>query len=134
MVFQQLFLWPHLTNRQNITLPDIKITTRPGGFGFEELVEELDLRKVLDRFPNECSVGERQRIALARGLMLNTRFLLLDEVTSALNHDLAQRVVTLLAQAKARQVGQLIVTHDERIFANVATHVAILEDGKLRET
>src|SRR5205814_33047 len=68
VVFQQLFLWPHLTLRRNITLPLDK--TKEGlddekrnaiDQEVEHLLDLFELRDLADRYPNEASLGQRQR-------------------------------------------------------------------------
>ena len=80
MVFQQLFLWPHLTLRENITL-----SKKMSEAEIEELISAFDMGVFIDRYPNQTSLGQRQRAALARAIALKPRYLLLDEVTSALD-------------------------------------------------
>ncbi len=73
VVFQQLFLFPHLTLRQNIMLP---LKVRHANYTDArlcELFEAFEMGKVLDRYPNEASIGERQRAALLRGSGIESR-------------------------------------------------------------
>ena len=64
VVFQQFFLWPHLTLRQNITLPLQKRRKSNYGDYLEHLIESMDLKECIDRYPNETSLGQKQRTAL----------------------------------------------------------------------
>src|SRR5882762_6170283 len=63
MVFQQLFLWPHLTIRRNITLAQKESGARTEE-RFSDVVRAFGLESLLDRYPNEVSLGQRQRVAL----------------------------------------------------------------------
>jgi len=83
-VYQQLFLWPHLTNKQNILLALGK-NAESRQEQFEELVELLEIKEIIERYPNEVSIGQKQRVAIARALILNPDFIFLDEITSALD-------------------------------------------------
>ena len=85
IVFQQLFLWPHLTLRQNMELPHKERMTTALKSELDELVSRFSLRPFIDKYPNETSVGQRQRAALIRALGTHPKYLLLDEVTSALD-------------------------------------------------
>jgi ABC-type polar amino acid transport system ATPase subunit len=85
VVFQQLFLWPHLTLKQNIELPLCqRRQTLSQGYA-NELAEFFGLKECIDRLPYEVSIGQRQRGAIVRALALRPKYLFLDEVTSALD-------------------------------------------------
>ena len=129
LVFQQLFLWPHLTNRENIQLA----LGRPlVGVIFEELINSLEIHPFLDKFPNQTSLGQRQRVALARALALKPDYLLLDEATSALDRALTVKVAKLLRKYVDNGLGLLAVTHDN-IFAEAlgCSERLWMENGKL---
>ena len=109
VVFQQLFLWPHLTLKENIMLP-----LRLNGLSSEGLAEMVDLfgmRDFIDRYPNEVSFGQRQRAALARAAMLNPAYILLDEITSALDIEQTGVITRYLVSLRDRGIGILLVTH-----------------------
>ena len=112
MVFQQLFLWPHLTLRENILLPILK---RRGEVDrkntLEELIEALGMSEFIDRYPNQVSGGQRQRAAIARAVALEPRYLLLDEVTSALDVHQREKLQQLLKRLLQRGTGILAITH-----------------------
>ena len=83
VVFQQHFLWPHLTLKENILLPiknELNIDDR-----LDEVVELFDMKEFIQRYPNQVSLGQRQRAALARAIVLRPDYLLLDEITSSLD-------------------------------------------------
>lgn len=84
IVFQQLFLWPHMTLKQNIELPLSKhdLVNR---LLAKKLIKYFGLDSCIDRFPYQVSVEQRQRSAIIRALALKPKYLLLDEVTSALD-------------------------------------------------
>lgn len=132
IVFQQLFLWPHMTLRENISLP-----ARLRGLELQEsfsvLANQLGLNGLLDRHPNEVSGGERQRAALMRALVLRPKYLLLDEVTSALDVAMTQRVLELLLQYKSEGMAIAFVSHLLGFARRLADSIVFLEDGLLLE-
>jgi putative ABC transport system ATP-binding protein len=83
--------------------------------------------------PLELSGGEKQRVAIGRGLVKNPSFCFADEPTGALDWQRGQQVIELLrAAAHDRGVSVLIVAHDERIMP-LADRVLFLDEGRLHE-
>jgi ABC-type polar amino acid transport system ATPase subunit len=110
VVFQQHFLWPHLTIRQNILLPR---ATHPEGTAerFDELMSLFDMSHFIDRYPNQTSGGQRQRAALARAMILDPKIMLLDEITSALDIEQTAKILSVLMRLRERGIGMLLITH-----------------------
>jgi ABC-type polar amino acid transport system ATPase subunit len=109
VVFQQLFLWPHLTLRENILLA--RKLKREGSAGLDEMVDLFGMAGFLDRYPNEVSVGQRQRAALARATILNPSYVLLDEITSAVDIEQMGAIMHYLLSLRDRGMGLLLITH-----------------------
>jgi ABC-type polar amino acid transport system ATPase subunit len=128
VVFQQLFLWPHLTLRQNILLP---LTGNVDNRHLAELIKLLKMEEFIDRYPNQASIGQRQRVALARALALKPEYLLLDEITSALDVEQSNIILSHLAQIKEMGVGILMVAHDINFAISMADDVCFIEEGKI---
>ena len=131
VVFQQLFLWPNLTVAQNIAMvlqhdPNALLDGRA-----TDLLDRFSLRRLVQRLPHECSLGERQRIALARALASKAEYLLLDEPSSALDSHNRGILVELLADAKASGRGLLVITHDDQTFDRITDESLLLENGRL---
>lgn len=130
VVFQQLFIWPHLTIRQNLTLP---LKGNVDEKHFEEMVGLFQMEPFLDRYPNEVSIGQRQRAALVRALLLKPNYLLLDEVTSALDIEQSHIILSHLKQIAERGVGIVFVSHALHLASKISNKVIFLEDGKIVE-
>lgn len=109
VVLQQLFLWPHLTLRENIELP-ARLRGRPL-HDQSAVCETLGIQEHLRRYPNEVSIGQRQRAAVARAMMLDPKYLLLDEITSSLDVEQIESMLCLLELKLADGVGLIVVTH-----------------------
>jgi ABC-type polar amino acid transport system ATPase subunit len=134
VVFQQLFLWPHLTLRENILLP---LTCADRGDREETvaaLSKKFHMEAFMDRHPNQVSGGQRQRAALARALALNPTYLLLDEITSALDLEQAAILFAHLLDLKKLGIGILLITHFVGFVRQAADRVLFLDHGKVVET
>ncbi|MDN8910354.1 ATP-binding cassette domain-containing protein, partial [Staphylococcus aureus] len=77
---------------------------------------QLGLTSLINKLPSEISVGQKQRVAIAKSLYTNPTIILADEPTAALDTDNAIEVIKILRdQAKKRNTACIIVTHDERL-------------------
>ncbi len=133
VVFQQLFLWPHLTLRQNILLPLESRVSPLTPESVNTLIELFELAPIVDKYPNETSLGQRQRAALIRGLALKPRYLLLDEITSALDIEHVGRVLDTLKAARESGMAIMVVTHLIGFARESADHVVFIENGRVIE-
>lgn len=132
-VFQQLFLWPHLTLRENILLPVKLRNAATNGEELDKLIEAFDMQEFIDHYPNEASLGQRQRVALARSLMLKPRYLLLDEITSALDVEQIAKILSYLKTLRGQDIGIFIITHLLGFARHTADQVLFMADGKIQE-
>ena len=133
LVFQQLFLWPHLTIRQNLELPLRRLDRTTSRARVEQAVGRLGLDEFLDRHPNEVSIGQRQKAAIARATVLNPSYLLLDEITSALDVENIKTVLDHLLELARAGTGILLVTHLIGFAKSATNQVLFVEDGRIVE-
>jgi len=131
VVFQAYNLLPTLTAAENIRLPLALAGRKPDPAWLEHLATSLGLAGRLGRRPTELSVGQQQRVAVARALLTRPALLLADEPTGALDSASGADLLGLL-QATCSQDGQTIVmvTHDPRA-ACAAQRVVFLADGRV---
>jgi putative ABC transport system ATP-binding protein len=98
------------------------------------LLEELGLAHRVDHRASTLSMGERQRVMIARALSLDPRVVLADEPTGSLDSRRSREVLALLQEAThARGMATLLVTHDEHAAA-FADRVFSLQDGVLHQS
>lgn len=133
VVFQQLFLWPHLTLRENILLPVEKRDAAENNKRLAELTEMFGMGEFIDRYPNETSRGQQQRVALARALMLQPKYILCDEITSALDVEAIGKVLECLKIVKEQNVGILLITHQLGFARRSCDHVVFMDGGTVVE-
>ena len=133
VVFQQLFLWPHLTNRENILLATGNAHKQQEK-DLEELAHFLDIRKSLNLYPNQSSLGQKQRVAIARALILKPKYLLLDEITSSIDIFQSQKIASYLTNLKQGGLSIFFITHNLTIAQSIGDHFFLLHNGKVTET
>jgi ABC-type polar amino acid transport system ATPase subunit len=134
VVFQSLFLWPHMTLRENITLPAKRAGHANVHERLDELVKFFEMEAFIDSYPNEASRGQQQRVALARALMLKPRYILLDEITSALDVEQVAKVLEKLQLLRDQGIGIFIITHLLGFARRASDHILFLNDGKIEES
>ncbi|HIE78020.1 MAG TPA: ABC transporter ATP-binding protein [Candidatus Thioglobus sp.] len=136
MVFQQYSLYPHLTVRQNLEFPlkspllrtpESEISRKVG-----EVAEILQISHKLSNKATELSGGEMQRVSIGRALVRNPNIYLMDEPLSSLDAKLRSDLRLELKKIQANTGATLLyVTHDQVEAMTMATHVGVLDKGKV---
>ncbi len=133
-VFQNYALFPHLNVRENV---EFGLRRRGENKLDKRVAEVLDLVQLAgkeSRRPSEISGGERQRVALARSLVLAPDALLLDEPLSALDPNLRKQLRAELKQIQ-RRVGItfLFVTHDQEEALSMSDRLGVMNAGEIQQ-
>ncbi|CCJ48143.1 dipeptide ABC transporter ATP-binding protein [Bordetella parapertussis] len=90
---------------------------------------------VMRRYPHQFSGGQRQRLCIARALVMDPEVLVADEAVSALDVSVQAQVLELIEQVRERTgVSVLFITHDLRVAAQVCDTIAVMQHGKVVET
>ena len=133
-VFQSYALFPHLTALRNVEfgLRERGVADRENrAMRALELVQLADKR---DRTPAELSGGEKQRVALARSLVLEPQLLLLDEPLAALDPKLRKQMrAELKAMQRKTGITFLFVTHDQEEALSMSDRVAVMNQGRVEQ-
>ena len=101
-----------------------------------ELLEhiELDPAQFAGRLPSELSGGQKQRVGIARALAAEPKFIICDEVTSALDQLVAEGILRLLARLQDElQLSYMFITHDLATVRSIADEVVVMKDGVVVE-
>ncbi len=136
MVFQDFQLFPHLTALQNVAEAPMRV------FGLSRKEAHQRGHRLLTRvglgdrgaaYPGQLSGGQKQRVAIARALAMEPRGLLCDEITSALDPELKNEVLSVLEDLKRDGLTLLMVTHEIGFARRAADRVVVLADGNIIE-
>ncbi|KEI78468.1 ABC transporter ATP-binding protein [Clostridium botulinum A2 117] len=129
-VFQFYNLIPNLTVWENVEVTS-NISNNPRDI--KEILKKVQLYDKRDKFPQELSGGEQQRVSIARAIIKNPELLLCDEPTGALDYTTSKEILKLLEEInKEFNTTILIVTHNEAI-ASISDKIVKIRDGEISE-
>ena len=138
MVFQQFNLFPHLTAIENVQQPQILVKKKNKSEAKEKAEELFNLVGLGDKkahYPHQLSGGQQQRVAIARALAMDPKIMLFDEVTSALDPELVDEVLTVLRKLAAdSDTTMLTVTHEMNFAREFADRVLFFDSGQIVES
>ncbi len=136
-VWQQLGLFPWKRVKENLALPfllDGKGLTDEHETKLAEMLDELKLTGLENRFPSELSGGQRQRLALGRALIVRPDVVFMDEPFSALDAMLRERLQDFLATLRTTHpCSVILVTHDIGEAAVLGSHILVLAANPARK-
>ena len=86
-----------------------------------------------DHFPGQLSGGQQQRVAIARAVAMNPKVMLFDEVTSALDPELVNEVLSVIQDLATEGMTMLLVTHEMKFAFEVSDRVVFMNQGRIEE-
>ncbi|MDV4152720.1 ABC transporter ATP-binding protein [Clostridium sp. AL.422] len=133
-VFQDFNLIDRLTIKENIELPMLYM-----GSGIKktknrvnELLEKVNLKDKINKYPNQLSGGQQQRISIIRSLVNNPDIIIADEPTGALDSKTSEEIIEIFKGLNKEGITIILITHDINV-ANKAKRIVEIFDGELKE-
>ena len=136
LVFQSYALWPHKNVFDNVAYP-LKLRKLPASEikdKVNEVLKNLGLGHLGERFPHQLSGGQQQRVAIARALVYNPPVILLDEPLSNLDAKLREEARAFLRELIVRMgLSALMVTHDQAEAMAISDRILLLNNGRIEQ-
>ncbi|HQU29049.1 MAG: ABC transporter ATP-binding protein [Nitrospira sp.] len=131
-IFQSFHLVPRLTALDNVALPMVfaGIPASERRRRAEAALEAVGLTDRAGHRPNQLSVGQRQRVVIARAIIMQPSLLLADEPTGNLDTHSGHQIMELLESLNVKGLTLIVVTHDPNV-ARRANRVIVLTDGQI---
>ncbi|MFZ6815140.1 ABC transporter ATP-binding protein [Undibacterium sp. Rencai35W] len=136
LVFQSYALWPHKTVTDNVGygLKLRKMNSSDIAAKVKDVLSQLGLGHLGERFPHQLSGGQQQRVAIARALVYNPPVILLDEPLSNLDAKLREEARAFLRELIVRlNLSALMVTHDQGEAMAISDRILLLNNGVIEQ-
>ncbi|QBG48120.1 molybdenum ABC transporter ATP-binding protein [Verrucomicrobia bacterium S94] len=133
LVFQDARLFPHWSVEQNLRAGEClkeRIKNRP--FNFNDIVDLLNIRPLIEREVTDLSGGEKQRIAIGRTLLSNPKLLLMDEPVTGLDVSLKMQILPFLARIHTTlQIPTILISHDLGEILQLTDQLLLMRRGSV---
>lgn len=135
-IFQEFNLLDSLTIFENIAVPLTLAGKKKKGIqeSVNQIAKKLGVEMILNKYPSECSGGQRQRAAICRALVTKPKLIVADEPTGNLDSKNSHELLSLFRDLNVNSgVSILMVTHDPKI-ASYSSKLLYIKDGVIDET
>ncbi len=134
-VFQDARLLPHLGVRANLEYGARRAPRGDRRIAFDQVVEVLGIRPLLDRRPHQLSGGEKSRVAIGRALLANPRLLLMDEPLASLDAPRRHEILSFIELLRASFAIPIVyVSHAMDEVIRLADTLVLVSDGRVAAT
>jgi len=136
MVFQRFNLFPHMTALENVIEAPMAVKGVDKADAKKRALELLDsvgLSHRAEHYPLQMSGGQQQRVAIARALAMDPMLMLFDEVTSAVDPELAGEILLVMKRLAEQGMTMIVVTHEMGFAADVSDRVLFIDHGLVVE-
>jgi molybdate transport system ATP-binding protein len=134
-VFQDANLFPHLNTIENLRYAYKRRWPTENSIDLTEIIDLLDLKTLLDSPSEQLSGGEKQRVSIARALLIQPRVLLMDEPLASLDAARKQEILTYLERMKDHfKLPIIYVTHSLNELTRLSDSVIVLEGGRVTQS
>ena len=129
-IYQDYNLLEYMSVKYNILLPYYISNKKWDENRLEEILEKLCIKELKDRPVNELSGGQKQRVAITRSILQNTKIILADEPTGALDHDNSEELYKTLKEL-SKDILIIVVSHDLEGAEKYSDYTIKMQDGVL---
>ena len=134
-VFQEGFLFPHLSVRNNLLYGRHRKQSGDNGIDFGQVINLLGIQDLLSRKPRTLSGGEKQRVAFGRAVLSNPDILLMDEPLASLDEARKKEMLPFIGGLSSRfKIPILYVSHSLEEILTVTSNIIQLANGKIVNT
>jgi ribose transport system ATP-binding protein len=136
IIYQELDLFPHLTVGENLVIGNLRFVEGTlidrGAMDLfcRPFLRQVGLDVDTQAWVASLSIAQRQLLVIARALSMHCRILFMDEPTSTLSEDAAERLFAVIAQLKSQGVSIVYVSHKMDEIFRLCDRVTVLRDGK----
>src|SRR5690625_617228 len=136
MVFQNYAIFPHMTAAENVAfgLKNKKVKEPALSERVREILDNMQILHLKDRYPSNMSGGQQQRLALARAIVTQPDVLLMDEPLSNLDAKLRVEMRSIIREIQQEfKITTVYVTHDQEEALAISDRMAIMQDGEIKQ-
>jgi polar amino acid transport system ATP-binding protein len=136
VVFQEFNLWPHKTTLENLVEALVLVKKMSKDKAIQKAktwLAKVDLLDKAEEYPDTLSGGQKQRVAIARTLIMQPEIILLDEITAALDPELAAGVLKIIKRLAKEGTTMIVVTHHLRFAQEISDKIIFLDKGEIVE-
>jgi molybdate transport system ATP-binding protein len=132
LVFQDGKLFPHMTVEDNLKYALDSTSTNIQQFTYSQILDLVELGRLLKQKPHQLSGGEKQRVAIGRALLSSPRLLMLDEPLASLDERLKKQILPFLKLvAEEISIPMIYISHSIEEVQQITNNIIYMQSGKI---